>query len=303
MTTAVAASAAADPGPRRGPGSRMRAHAHLATELRSAPDGRVRSCVSALRSEAPLTLRIARAKAPEPWAADVDDVVRVALTAGAAGPVGGDQLDLTVEVGTGSSLVLSEISPTLLLPGPHGERSVTRVRIRVAAGGTLIWLPEPMIAVRGCIHLNDVAVHLEQGSRFLMREEVLLGRHGEISGQVTQRVSVRLGGRPLYRQDLQIGTRDAGSPSVLGDHRAVGSTVVVDPSWAERPPELHRLDGDAAVLPLEGPAALITALGGDNLQLRARLVAGLTALGPPWGRSMRRLDEEHVDTTHVRRTP
>lgn len=265
-----------------GVGSRMRARAHVATELRPTPHGQERSRVSALHSEAPLVLRIARAKAPEPWAAGRSDVVRVALTAGAAGPVGGDELDLTIDVGAGSSLVLSEISPTLLLPGPHGERSRTRVRVRVAAGATLIWLAEPMIAARGCDHLNDVGVQLEEGARLLMREEILLGRHAEVSGRVGQRISVRLAGRPLYRQDLHIGSPEAATPSVIGDHRAVGSMLIVDPDWAADPPTAHVLDTDSAVLPLEGPAALITALAGDNLAMRHQLAAGLTLLGEPW---------------------
>lgn len=276
--------------PRPG-GARMRASAHLVTECRRAANDAVHSCVSTLHSDAPMMLRMARPKAPEPWVWTLGDtggpggsgeVLRVAVAAGAAGPVGGDQLDLTVEVGAGSSLVLSEISPTLLLPGPHGERSCTRVRIHVAVGATLIWLPEPMIAAHGCDHVHDVAVHLADGARLFMREEILLGRHGEPSGQVGQRISVRLAGRPLYCQELQAGTRDAATPALLGDHRAVGSIVIVDPAWVEDPPPGRRLTGEAAVLPLAGPAAVISALAGDNLQLRSQLNAGLTTLGAPW---------------------
>lgn len=260
----------------------MRAQARVATELRSSPDGRQRSCVSTLRSQAPLALRLTMAKAPEPWAAHAADIARVSLAAGAGGPVGGDQLTLYVEVGPGSSLVLSEVSPTLLLPGPRGERSATHVRIRVAADATLIWLPEPIIAARGCDHLHDVVVDLDEGARLFMREELLLGRHGEQTGRVTQRVSIRHGGRPLYRQDIGIGTPGADTPAVLGDHRAVGSALIVDPSWGSDPPAARALPGDAALLPLSGPAVLITAAAGDNLELRAQLHAGLTALGPPW---------------------
>lgn len=226
-------------------------------------------------------LRLTRAKGPDPWFVDVGpetEVARVAVTAGAAGPVGGDELALDVEVGPGSALVLSEISPTLLLPGPHSERSRTSVHIHVASGGTLTWLPEPMIAARGCDHVNDVVVHLEEGARLFMREEILLGRHGEAPGRVTQRVSVRLDGRPLYRQDLRAGTEEAGTPAVLGGHRAIGSVVIVDPVWSQGPPGYQRLYGDAAVLPLEGPAALISAVGADNLQIREQLAAGIAGL-------------------------
>ncbi|MEO6585127.1 MAG: urease accessory protein UreD [Knoellia sp.] len=260
----------------------MHAKAHLVTELRAAAGSVARTAVATLHSEAPLVLRMARAKEPEPWVRGVQDVARVALMAGAAGPVGGDELSLTVEVGPGSSLVLSEISPTLLLPGPHGEQSRTTVRIRVGAGGTLIWVPEPMVAADGCDHVHVVAVQLGQGATFLMREELLLGRHGESGGRVTQRVSIHLQGVPLYRQDLRVGYPEARTPPVLGTHRAIGSTLIVDPAWAESPPRAHRLDGEAGVLPLAGPAALITALADDNLQLRDHLTAGLSALGDPW---------------------
>jgi urease accessory protein len=156
------------------------------------------------------------------------------------------------------------------------------VRNRVPAAATLIWLPEPVVAVAGCRHLNDVRVEVDQGARFFMREEILLGRHGEPPGQVTQTVSVRHAGRPLYRQDLAVGTVGADSPAVIGHHRAVGSAVVVDPGWGEHPPAAQPLIGDSALLPLTGPGAVITALAEDNLELRAQLQAGLTALGPPW---------------------
>lgn len=265
----------------------MRARAGVATELRAGPDGHERSCVTTLRSEAPLALRLARSKAPEPWAVHAADVARVCLTAGAGGPVGGDRLTLDIEVAQRSSLVLSEISPTLLLPGPHGERSVTDVRIRVATGATLIWLPEPMIAVRGCDHVNDVRVDLDDGARFLMREEILLGRHGEPTGRVRQRVVVRHAGRPLYRQDLGVGVLGADSPAVIGPHHAVGSMLVVDPSWADRPPRTQQLAGEAMLLPLSGPAVVVTAVAHDNLELREQLTAGLVALGPPWDPNIR----------------
>jgi urease accessory protein len=273
--------------PKRAAG--VRAHACVATALRTTPSGHTRTVVSTLRSEAPLALRLTRAKTPEPWAADATDVVRVCVAAGLAGPVGGDVLALDVEVGPGSALVLAEISPTLALPGPHAQRSQTTTRIHVAAHGTLIWLAEPIVAVRGCDHVNEVHVQLEEGARFLMREEVLLGRHGEPSGTVRQHVHVRLGDRPLYRHDLTLGRSADEAPSVVGSHHAVGSILVVDPAWrmdwTDHPPSACLLPGDAALLPLEGPAALITALSPDSLALRRQLQAGLTALGGAWNPS------------------
>lgn len=275
----------------------MRARACVGTELRTTPVGQ-RTSVSTLRSAAPLVLRPTAAKEAEPWVVHVEDAARVSVAAGAAGPVGGDEFVLHVDVGPGTCLVLCEVSPTLLLPGPHGGRSRTRVRIRVGAAATLVWLPEPLIAARGCNHVNDVRVDLEDDSRLFMREEVLLGRHGEEPGVVVNRVAVRRGGRPLYRQDLDFGTPMAGSPAVVGGHRAVGSALIVDPDRLDSPLESQRLGLDAALLPLSGPAVLITALAGDNLRLRDRLHAGLRALGRPWDPSEDRDVRHQAGTTN-----
>lgn len=269
------------------PGQGMNARAQLATEYVPAPDGHEeesRSRVSTLRSEAPLMLRLTMSKGPEPWAITESQMVRVCIAAGAAGPVGGDHLQLIADVGAGSTLFLSDISATLLLPGPHGEQSRIDTRIQVGVGATLIWLPEPIIAAAGCNHLNTVHIDLEPGSRLLMREELLLGRHGELPGTIRQHVRVSLDGQPLYHQHLDLGPDIPGwdSPAIAHSHRALGSILTVDPAWSTAPPPAQSLTGDAALLPLSGPAVLISALAGDSLQLRQLLGEGLKALGPPW---------------------
>jgi urease accessory protein len=261
----------------------MRATAALAVEGVALPGGAIRSRVSTLRSQAPLMLRLTNPKGPEPWTGSVTAAARVCLAAGAAGPIGGDEYALSVDVGPGSTLVLREISASLLLPGPHGEQSALRTTVRVGAGATLIWLPEPVIAARGCHHLTDVRVELESGARLVLREELLLGRHGEQPGAVVQHLQVRIAGRPLLHQDLALGPGAVGwdSAAVTGGRRALGSLVVVDPAWADDPPQAFLLGNTAAVLPLAGPAALVSALAPDALALRRCLDEGLALLTAP----------------------
>lgn len=244
----------------------MRARSRVATQLR-----RGATCVSTLHAEAPLLLRTTRQKEPEPWA--VTGVARVSLTAGAAGPIGGDDYRLDVEVGAGSTLVLSDISPTLLLPGPDGAASSYTVTVDVGKDATLIWLAEPLIAARCCNHRHDISVALHPSARLMMREELLLGRHGEACGAVRQRIRVRRGGSPQHRQELAVGPGATGydSAAVLGGARAVGSVLIVDPAWEQAPPGECAPSPSAAVLPLAGPAVLITAVADDNLALRAEL--------------------------------
>jgi urease accessory protein len=254
----------------------MRASAALATAL--AAGGRTR--IATLRSQAPLMLRPTHPKGREPWTDGDPGSARVCLAAGAAGPIGGDRFSLTVDVFAGSTLVLREISASLLLPGPHGEQSALRTTVRVGAGATLVWLPEPLIAARGCHHRSDVQVELDTGARLVLREKLLLGRHGEQPGTVVQHLQVRLAGRPLLHQQLALGPGAVGwdSAAVTGGRRAVGSLVVVDPAWSDHPPGALPLGDTAAVLPLPGPAVLLSALATDALELRRCLDAGLARL-------------------------
>lgn len=255
----------------------MSARARLATE--HLPETG-RTVVSELCSQAPLLLRLTLPKGPEPWTAGSPDVARVCVAAGAAGPVGGDRLELDVEVGAGSTLVLSDVSPTLLLPGPGGERSTTRTRITVGPGGTLVWTPEPVIAAAGSHHLNDIGIDLAEGARLLMRDELVLGRHAEAPGTVHQRVRVRYGGRPLHHQDLGLGDRvpEWRSPAVAHGLPAVGSVLVVDPARHHGDPCADAMTGTTAVLPLSGPGVLISGLAPDALALRRALDAALCGL-------------------------
>ena len=79
-------------------------------------------------------------------------MAEVHLVGGAAGPLGGDQLEVWVEVGPGAGLRLGTVAASIALPGPIRERSRVQVHARVARGGRLEWLPEPLIAAAGCDH-------------------------------------------------------------------------------------------------------------------------------------------------------
>ena len=270
--------------------TRMRARAHVRTELNADAAGRTRTRLATLRSQAPLKLRPTIGRRNEQWAADqTADLAHVCLAAAAAGPVGGDELVLQVEVGAGTTLVLTEASATLLLPGTDGAQSRLQVRVEVGPGATFVWLPEPMIAARGCYHVNNIDVELAADARLLLREELLLGRRGESSGRVRQVLKVRRDGRALYLQELVLGEDFSCSPAIVGGHRAVGSILVVDPALPGIDPV--QLAEDGALLPLAGgQAVLVQALSSDSIGLRRQLDAALSMLGTPWDPSTRRPD-------------
>jgi urease accessory protein len=260
----------------------MRAHALLEAAL--VPEsGRTR--LTRLRSEPPLVLRLVNPAGREPllrWNLGGRGAARVSLVAAAAGPIGGDRLRLDVVVGPGAVLVLRTVAASLVLPGPHGEPSSTGLGVHVAAGATLVWLPEPVIAAARCNHRSTTRISLERDARLLAREELILGRHGEAPGTISQRLRVMLDGRPLHDQELRIGPETGGweGAAVTGGRRALGSLLVVDPALDAADPAAVA-DADSALLPLRGAAVLLTALGSDSGAVRRRLDEGLKSLERP----------------------
>jgi urease accessory protein len=267
----------------------VKARAELVAE--AGPGGAVRLPV--LRSQAPLILR---------RTADA-----VYLASGAAGPLGGDTLELRIEVRAGVTLRLRTVAAAVALPGRYGQESRLTITATVGAGARLEYLPEPIVAADGARHRTDVSVRLAADAGLVLRDEVLLGRHGERGGACRTRLAVdrdsALGWRPLLRHELNISGTDPASlgPAVLAGHRAAGTLFTVDPGESGVPAEtdgviaLYKSDEAAgaggtaegtgaddkviaepwvAVMPLAGPAMLVTALAHDTRTLRRRLESG-----------------------------
>ncbi len=259
----------------------MFAKALLSSEL--SRDG-CRSVVNTLRSDGPLVLRQCNPKSAEPLIHKRRDVARVALAAGTAGPIGGDHYSLDVHVGAGSTLVLSEVSAMLVLPGSDDGQSRMSITVRVDEGATFVWWAEPIIAAHRCNHRHDVRIALAADARLVLREEMLLGRHSEAAGDFTSRLRITRDGTALYDQQLSFGPSSSGwdGAAVLDRNSAVGSIIAVEPDWMDASPKPAPYDKHAALTPLAGPGVAIGAVAPDSLQLRRLLVQGLNKLGPPW---------------------
>jgi urease accessory protein len=217
-------------------------------------DAAGRTRISRLRSDGPLAMR--------------ESGGAVYLIGAGAGPVGGDDLELRIDVGPGARLEIRSAAATLVLPG-RAAASRLVVHARVAAGARLVFAPEPAIAAAGCDHRSLADVTLDDGAELVWWEEIILGRHAERPGRYVSRFDVTLGGTPLLRHELRIDD-DAASGAVLGAARAVGTVLV---AGGDRPGAPHVEDG-LAVLPLAGPGVLVSALAPDAALLRERLRRG-----------------------------
>lgn len=249
------------------PAPRNRLTAAARIEAVAGPDGTTRLPV--LSSQAPLVLR----RTPS----------AVYLVGGAAGPIGGDELSLLVAVGPGAFLRVRTAAASIALPGLDGAESVLRVTVSVAAGGRLEYLPEPVVASEGARHATLVSVTLAAGASLMLRDELLLGRHGEPGGAARTVLHVDYAGQPLLRQSVEVSGSDpvALGPALLSRHRAVGSLLLagtrVDGGGgtechpAPLGPGAGRATPERAVMHLAGPGVLVTALADDAVTLRRRL--------------------------------
>ncbi|MFF3828417.1 urease accessory protein UreD [Streptomyces griseus] len=236
--------------------------------LRAEPDGRDGTALPVLAGEGPLALR--RTRSPQAAYA------RVTVVGAMSAPLNGDRLAVEAEVTDGAHLTVDAAAATVALPGPRpdADPSTYGVDLTVGEGAVLHWLPEQLVSAHGSDLRMTTRVRLAPTARLLLREEQILGRHGEPTGALTARLTVHHAGRPLLDQQLAYGPGAPGGwdgPAVLAGHRAVGQLLLADPSFGDAPLPARLLGPTAALTPLAGPAVLVTAVAADARLLRGML--------------------------------
>ncbi len=186
----------------------MKAHAQVAVS--ASADGHTR--YDELRSDAPILLRPG------------SDALYI--VGGAASPLGGDDLQLEIEVESGVSLVVRSVAASLARPGLHGLPSMMSIRVCLAGDAALRWLVEPAVACSGCDHYVDTVVDMAEGSSLYWRDELVLGRQGEEPGKYSSRLSVDVSGQPLVRSEFSTRWPGWNGPAVAGGDRAIGSILI-----------------------------------------------------------------------------
>ncbi|MEU0968265.1 urease accessory protein UreD [Streptomyces sp. NPDC005917] len=236
-------------------------------------DGRGGTSLPVLEGEGPLALRRTRGSGAE---------ARVMVVGAMSGPLGGDRFGIETRVEDGARLWVGSAAATIALPGQLKGEARYDVRLDVADGGELRWLPEQLISAKGSDLSVSTRLDVGAGGRLVWREEQVLGRVGEEPGRLSSRVTVRVAGRTVLDQELACGPGAPGGwdgPAVLAGHRAVGQLVVVRAEFAAEPMAARMLGECAALTPLTGPAVLVSAVAVDALRLRRVLDEALDHLG------------------------
>ncbi|MGZ8179483.1 urease accessory protein UreD [Williamsia sp. SKLECPSW1] len=175
------------------------------------------------------------------------------LISTAATPLGGDHIDIRVEVEPGARLWLGTVAATIALPARGEPRSTAAWTVDVAEDGELHLAPQPTVVAAAAQHETTTRVRVAGSATALVEESAQIGRHDETGGAWSGRLWVDVDDRPMLRHRL-----DLGAGSVLGDdHRAVVSRFVH--------PDARTGDVSAVALAtrmaLVGGASLTTAVG------------------------------------------
>jgi urease accessory protein len=142
-------------------------HGHLALQYRRADEGGVARTVAHDRHHGPL--RVLKPLHPEGPA-----VCHHVLVHPPGGLVGGDRLEVEVEVGAGAHALITTPGATRLYRS-DGLPTAQQVALRLAAGARLEWLPMEAIAYPGCDAANGVALDLAPGAETIGWDLLALG--------------------------------------------------------------------------------------------------------------------------------
>ncbi|MDP0398078.1 urease accessory protein UreD [Tsukamurella strandjordii] len=184
------------------------------------------------------------------------DGARIALVAGGALLLPGDEVRIDITVGAGASLELEDIGGTVCYGEADGGGPWSRwtVHVTVEAGGRLRWDGLPLVVADGARVHRRTSVTLAEGATAVLRETSVLGRTGERGGELRAEF-VAEDGLPLLVEDLRV-RGDAPEPGVLGGRRVYDTVTAL----GFRPPTVPGLD----VLDLDRPGAVARYLGDET---------------------------------------
>jgi urease accessory protein len=144
-----------------------------------------------------------RVRCPGAPAAELEAVI--INTAG--GVAGGDRFDLDIAAGEGTRLVVTTAAAEKVYR-TLGPDSGIGVKLNVAPGATLAWLPQETILFDRARLSRTIDVSLADDARLFLAEAIVFGRSGMgeavVEGALTDRWRVRRDGRLIYAEGVRL---------------------------------------------------------------------------------------------------
>jgi urease accessory protein len=200
------------------------------------------------------------------------------------GMTGGDRFAIEIALGEGARLTAGTAAAEKIYRsiGPDAEMTV---RLDVAAGGWLAWLPQETILFDGAQLKRRIDIDLAQGASLVMAEAVVFGRAamGEVMnhGMFADRWRLRREGRLIFADNARLDSAIAEklSASAVAAGGIAAATVLIAPADEAMIAAVRALDfvGEAGISAWSG-IALARLCARDGASLRHDLIAVLAAL-------------------------
>ena len=205
----------------------------------------------------------------------------------AGGMTGGDRFTIDIQVGAGATLTVTTAAAEKIYRslGPDTEIAI---KLGVAPGGSLRWLPQETIVFDGVRLRRAIDVDLARDTNLLLAEACVFGRSamGEVvtGGSIFDRWRVRAGGAFVLAETLRLDDKIAqrlAQRATAAESVAVASVIKIpgsdDDAAAVRTLQ-EQFVGEVGVSAWNG-LAMARLVAADGAALRRDLVAVLTALG------------------------
>jgi urease accessory protein len=192
------------------------------------------------------------------------------------GLVGGDALDVTIDVCAGATALVATQASTKVYRS--GEGASQRLRVRAADGSLLVLLPDPVTAFSRSRYTQEQHVDLAENASIVLVDWLTAGRMA--SGErwqfdaYTSRTFVRRAGRLLLHDAVSLTPVDGSVPGRMNRFNCVATAIVTGPAVRAA---AARLSGEMNTAPLVRRADLLMSAaplaGDDGILLR---LAGLS---------------------------
>jgi len=227
------------------------------------------------------------------WDADAETLL-VQVVNPTAGILEGDSLESDIAVGKGAALLVTTPSASRVFRMRDGSASC-RQHFKVAKGGWLEVMPEPLVPHGGCRYRQTTNVEVEPGGGLFFTDLLMPGRiahRGEawVWDRLCLETEVRLGGELVLRERFDQSGAELKSLAELagsGPKACFGNAVLMAEGESPWLPDVAALHGDGVWL---GVSALrrggwsIKLVAADSIRLRKTLKQLRGILAPHYPR-------------------
>ncbi|WP_424185831.1 urease accessory protein UreD [Actinokineospora sp. G85] len=158
---------------------------------------------------------------------------RVGLIANGALLLSGDRVHVEVDVANGAWLDVVEATGTVAYRGE--QPSSWTVDATVGDGAALSWGSLPFVVSDNATTHRGTRIRLHGTGRALLQEKIVLGRAGQLGGNLTTSLDAVDDAGPLQVEHLDLSPPARVLPGILGRLRALDTVTAL--GWAPQPPE------------------------------------------------------------------